>query len=61
LAELEVSTRKEVTLFFSVLDRIVHKNNVDARQLFNMDETAFSTVQKPQKSVGLLVNTKLGQ
>jgi len=61
VAELEVSAKKNVTLFFSVLDKIVHKNNVDSRRVFNMDETALSTVQKPQKVLARRVNTKLGQ
>jgi len=49
VAELEVSAKKNVTLFFSVLDKIVHKNNVDSRRVFNMDETALSTVQNHKK------------
>jgi hypothetical protein len=62
LAELEVLAKKEVTLFFSVLDdRIVQKNNVDAPRIFNMNETALSTVQKPQNVLAYRVNTKLGQ
>jgi len=31
------------------VDKIVLKYNVDARRIFNVDETALSTVQKPQK------------
>jgi hypothetical protein len=31
------------------LDKIVQENNLDADRIFNMDETALSTVQKPQK------------
>ena len=38
-----------VTEFFSVLDKIIHENNLDAGRIFNMDETTLSTVQKPQK------------
>jgi hypothetical protein len=41
--------KENVTEFFSVLDKIVHENNLDAGRIFNMVETALSTVQKPQK------------
>jgi hypothetical protein len=41
--------KENVTEFFTVLDKIVQQNNLNAGQIFNMDETALSTVQKPQK------------
>jgi hypothetical protein len=41
--------KENVTEFFSVLDKIVHENNLDAGRIFNVDETALSTVQKSQK------------
>ena len=46
--------KENVTEFFTVLDKIVQENNLDAGRIFNMDETALSTVRKPQttKSVG---------
>jgi hypothetical protein len=35
--------------FFTTLEKIVHENNLDAGRILNMDETALSTVQKPQR------------
>jgi hypothetical protein len=48
------------TDFCSVLDKIVHGNNLDAGRIFNMDETALSTVQKPQKVVTLKGKHQIG-
>jgi hypothetical protein len=41
--------KENVTEFFSVLDKSFHENNLDAGRIFNMDETALSTVQQSQK------------
>jgi hypothetical protein len=41
--------KENVVEFFTVLDKIVHENNLDAGRIFNMDQTVVSTVQKPQK------------
>jgi hypothetical protein len=38
--------KENVTEFFSVLDKSVHENNLDAGRIFNMDETSLLTVQK---------------
>jgi hypothetical protein len=40
--------KENVTEFFSVLDKSVQGNNLDAGRIFNVDETALSTVQKSQ-------------
>jgi hypothetical protein len=43
--------KENVTKFFTVFDKIVQENNLDAGRIFNTHETALFTVQKPQ-SVG---------
>jgi hypothetical protein len=40
--------KENVTEFFTVLDKIVQQNNLNAGQIFKMDETALPTVQKPE-------------
>jgi hypothetical protein len=41
--------KENVTEFFTVLEKIVQENNLNAGQIFNVDETALSTVHKQQK------------
>jgi hypothetical protein len=60
--------KENVTEFFTVFEKIVHENNLDAGRIFNMDEIALSTVQRPQKvlarkgkhQAGAMTSTEIG-
>jgi hypothetical protein len=52
--------KENVTEFFSVLDKIVHDNNLDSGRIFNMDESALATVQKSQKVLAWKGKHKVG-
>jgi hypothetical protein len=44
--------KERVNEFFSLLDRIVDDNNLDATRIYTIDETGLTTVQKkPRKAI----------
>lgn len=49
MARAKGFSKDQVKKFFDVLTVIVDENKLDGTVIFNMDETALSTVQKPQK------------
>lgn len=60
--------REEVSIFFSHYRKILTDNNIPSSRIFNIDETGFSTVQRPckiiarkgQKQVGRAVSGERG-
>ena len=49
LARAAGFNRQRVDSFFQLLEKIVKEENVSSDRIYNMDETGFSAVQKPQK------------
>lgn len=53
--------RENVFHFFDLLEKIVDENGIEPSNIFNVDESGFSTVQKkPQKIVGLKGKKQIG-
>jgi len=49
LARAAGFNRQRVDSFFQLLEKIVKEENLSSDRIYNMDETGFSAVQKPQK------------
>nr|XP_013189802.1 unnamed protein product [Amyelois transitella] len=52
--------KTEVTRFFSNLESVMTKFNFEAQNIFNMDETGFSTVHEPDNIIALKGRKRVG-
>ncbi|XP_057663190.1 jerky protein homolog-like [Diorhabda carinulata] len=48
-ARAQAFNKPQVAQFFKVFDQIMQKENIDPMRIYNADESALSTVQRPQK------------
>ena len=48
-ARARAFNKPQVATFFSILEDTIHKYNIPPERIFNMDESALSTVQRPPK------------
>lgn len=48
-ARAQAFNKPQVAQFFNVLDETMQKENIDPMKIYNADESALSTVQRPQK------------
>jgi hypothetical protein len=51
MARVKGFNKEHVSGFFDILEKVVDGNNIDALRIFNVDESGFSTVQKPAGKV----------